>query len=162
MTYTIREASATDAPSILSLIQELAVYEKAPQEVINTAEKIAEEMNAEMPLFSCLLAEDEENNVVGFALWYFRYSTWKGRCLYLEDLYIQPAHRRFGLGKRFLKELGKEAQKHACDLLCWQVLDWNTPAIDFYKSFNTTLDEEWINCKIKPEELLKIFIKPRK
>lgn len=155
MTYTIREATAADAPAILSLIQELAVYEKAPEEVINTAEKIAKEMKAEAPLFSCLLAEDEAGNVVGFALWYFRYSTWKGRCLYLEDLYIQPQHRRFGLGKRFLKELGKEAQKQECELLCWQVLDWNTPAIDFYKSFSTTLDEEWINCKIKPAELLK-------
>ena len=140
----VRLATPNDATDLLSLIKELALYEKAPQEVINTAEQLRTDGFGKKPLYTAFVAEIDQT-VIGMALTYYRYSTWKGKCLYLEDLYVKPQYRGIGAGKLLFNRcvaFGKETQ---CVRMNWQVLDWNTPAIDFYKRFNADLDDEWIN-----------------
>ncbi|MGD1840760.1 MAG: GNAT family N-acetyltransferase [Thermonemataceae bacterium] len=140
----LREGTPEDIPQLLSLIRELALYEKAPEEVINTEEQMIQDGFGEVRLFQLLVAETEEK-LVGLALTYYRYSTWKGKCLYLEDLYIQPEYRRSGLGERFFEALVQRAKKENCQRISWQVLDWNELAINFYKKIGASLDATWIN-----------------
>ena len=128
MSTIIRKATPEDVPAIYQLIVELAEYEKALHEVINTPKQLLKDGFGESPLFGAIIAE-VKGEVVGMSLYYYRYSTWKGKRLYLEDLIIKEAFRGYGLGKRL-----------------WQVLDWNEPSIEFYKKFGAKLDGEWINC----------------
>ncbi|MFN3315897.1 MAG: GNAT family N-acetyltransferase [Raineya sp.] len=140
----IKEGKPEDIPLLLALIKELALYEKAPQEVINTAEAMLKDAFGENPIFKFWLAW-HKNKAVGMAVVYFRYSTWKGKCLYLEDLYIQPAYRKMGIGEMFFDLLKDFAQKEHCQRITWQVLEWNEPAINFYKKIGANLDAEWLN-----------------
>lgn len=143
---TIRKAEMRDAPALLTLIRELAHYEKAPEEVTNTVEAIERDGFGTNPAFECLLAE-VDGEVAGISLWYIRYSTWKGKMLYLEDIIVTERHRGKGIGKLLLAETRKIAEDAGMAGMTWQVLDWNEPAIAFYKQYPVTLDEEWINVK---------------
>jgi GNAT superfamily N-acetyltransferase len=143
----LRRATAADVPAILKLVHELAVYEKAPEEVSNTEERMLKEGFGEHPAFGCILA-DREGEIVGMSLYYYRYSTWKGRRLYLEDLIVTESARGTGLGKLLFDRTIEIAKEEGCSGMMWQVLDWNEPAINFYKKYNARLDGEWLNCHL--------------
>ncbi len=148
MTFSLRAGTPADISAVLALIKQLAEYEKAPLEVSNTPEQMLIDGFSENPIFHLIVAEttlDNQEIIVGMAITYYRYSTWKGRVLYLEDLYILPEYRRFGLGERFFALLLEKAKQDKCQRVSWQVLDWNEPAINFYKKIGATLDPEWIN-----------------
>lgn len=144
----IRLAKPEDVQSVYQLIVELAVYERAPHEVINTPERmLADGFGREGNWFGCAVAE-VEGTIVGMAIWYFRYSTWKGRCLYLEDFYVSPEHRRTGIGASLFEYVLNYGKAQHCQKLVWQVLEWNEPAIRFYKKYDSHLDPEWLNGSI--------------
>lgn len=143
----LRKALPSDIPAILKLVHELAVFEKAPDEVSNTEERMLKEGFGEHPAFACLLAE-KDGEVLGMSLYYFRYSTWKGRRLYLEDLIVTEAARGTGLGKLLFDRTVEIAKEEECSGMMWQVLDWNEPAIQFYKKYRARFDGEWLNCHL--------------
>ncbi|MES2646699.1 MAG: GNAT family N-acetyltransferase [Bacteroidota bacterium] len=148
MNITIRRAIKEDCPRLLELVKELALYEKAPQEVTVTLEHFIDSGFGENPVWWAFVAE--ENEVVqGFALYYIRYSTWKGQRMYLEDIVVTEAMRGKGLGKLLFDALIKEATEKNLSGIAWQVLDWNKPAINFYRKYDANFDGEWINCSIK-------------
>lgn len=133
-----------DCPRLLELIRELAVYEKAPQEVTVTPGHFEESGFGPNPVWWALVAECN-GNVEGFALYYIRYSTWKGQRLYLEDIIVTEKMRGKGLGTLLFDALQAEAREKNLNGMVWQVLEWNEPAISFYKKYNAVLDGEWIN-----------------
>jgi GNAT superfamily N-acetyltransferase len=144
---TIRKAIQADIPEIILLVRELALFEKAPDEVtVTEADYLTNGFN-DNPLFDCNLAY-YDGDLVGFSLWYFRFSTWKGKRLYLEDLYVRDQYRGLGIGKLLLNKAIEEAKLTQCTGLMWQVLEWNEPAIEFYKKYNAQLDGEWINVNL--------------
>jgi GNAT superfamily N-acetyltransferase len=144
----IRKAIKTDCIAMMKLIVELAIYEKAPDEVTVTMEHFVESGFGEKPVWEAFVAENEAG-VIGFALYYIRYSTWKGQRMYLEDLLVTDTMRGKGVGKLLFDALIEEATAKKYTGLVWQVLDWNEPAINFYKKFDTVkFDAEWINCSI--------------
>ncbi|MFT4033008.1 MAG: GNAT family N-acetyltransferase [Siphonobacter sp.] len=147
MSTIIRQATPEDVPAIYQLIVELAEYEKALHEVINSPEQLLKDGFGEHPLYGTIIAE-VDGEVVGMSLYYYRYSTWKGKRLYLEDLIVKEAHRGSGLGKKLLDATVEEARRTECSGLMWQVLDWNEPSIEFYKRYGASLDGEWINCHL--------------
>jgi GNAT superfamily N-acetyltransferase len=140
----IRKANASDIPSMMKLIIELAVYERAPGEVTNTEQMMLSDGFGDNPLYHAFVAEID-GNVIGFAITYYRYSTWKGRCLYLEDLIVTEEHRKNGIGQKLFDCCIDFGKKNNCKKMIWQVLDWNQPAIDFYIKNNAQLDNGWIN-----------------
>lgn len=144
----IRRAIKEDCKRLLQLIQELADYEKAPAEVVVSLAHFEESGFSENPVWWAFVAEDDSKTVQGFALYYIRYSTWKGQCLYLEDLLVTEAMRGKGVGKLLFEKVMQETQVRGFKRMCWQVLDWNEPAINFYKKFNATIDPEWMNGTI--------------
>jgi GNAT superfamily N-acetyltransferase len=148
MATIIRRAVVEDCPRIMELIKELALYEKAPEQVTVTMEHFVETGFGANPVWWAFVAE-VDGLVQGFALYYIRYSTWKGTRLYLEDLLVTNEMRGKGLGKLLLDQLIVEAKEKKFSGMMWQVLDWNEPAINFYKKYyNATLDGEWINCSL--------------
>jgi GNAT superfamily N-acetyltransferase len=144
--FKIRVAVPGDEYDIMQLVQELATYEKEPDAVINTPEQLKVDL-FEDPICECLIAE-VEGETRGIALYYTSYSTWKGRCLYLEDLYIQPSYRKLGIGKALFEKLIGIAKERGVKRMDWQVLEWNEPAILFYKRISATLDPEWLNGRL--------------
>jgi GNAT superfamily N-acetyltransferase len=148
MNISIRFATPSDMPAVWALVHELAVYEKAPEQVITTPESMLADGFGEKPLFSCKVAETEAGDIIGIMLYYFAYSTWKGKILYLDDLVITEKYRNEGIGKRFVTELIEIAKANQAHQLRWHVLDWNTPAIQFYKKIGMELDAEWIACRM--------------
>ena len=143
----IRAARKEDCPRILELIKELALYEKAPDEVTVSLEEMEACGFGDKPVWSSLVAE-VDGEILGIALHYDRYSTWKGRRLYLEDLIVTESARGLGLGKKLLDELIVFAKENGYNGMVWQVLDWNEPAINFYKKYNADFDGEWVNVSI--------------
>ena len=144
---TIREAKPGDEGAIMVLIQALAEYEKAPDEVVNSAEDLAVHLFQER-VCDALVVEISADLIVGFALFYTNYSTWKGKCLYLEDFFILPEYRRSGIGSALFEHVVEIAKERKVKRMDWQVLEWNTPAISFYQKKNATLDPEWINGRL--------------
>jgi GNAT superfamily N-acetyltransferase len=151
MNVSTRKATKEDLPEVLALVKELALYEKAPEEVTITLQELEKDGFGEHPLYWIILAQIE-NEIVGMSFYYIRYSTWKGKCLYLEDIVVKEAFRGQKIGKILFEETIKAAKKMNGKLLNWQVLDWNEPALNFYRKFNAELDNEWINCKLRLEE----------
>lgn len=143
----IRKAVESDCARLLELIQELADYEKASDQVTVTLDHFIQSGFGANPVWWCLVAE-VDGRVEGFALYYIRYSTWKGQRMYLEDLLVTQAMRGKGLGKLLFDQLILEAREKGFSGIAWQVLDWNEPAINFYKKYPTQFDGEWINCSI--------------
>jgi GNAT superfamily N-acetyltransferase len=147
MEITIRRAVKEDCPRLMELVRELALFEKAPQEVTVTLDHFVESGFGEKPVWWAFVAEAEEN-IQGFAMYYIRYSTWKGQAMYLEDLIVTEALRGKGAGKLLFDRLIEEAKEKKFNRIIWQVLEWNEPAIGFYKKYKTKFDPEWINCSL--------------
>lgn len=140
----IRVAQPGDERAIHGLIQALAEYEKAPDEVINTPEQLRIDL-FEDKICGAFVVINDQDLIVGFALYYVSYSTWKGRCLYLEDFYVLPEYRRGGIGSRLFEKVVELAKDWGVKRMDWQVLEWNEPAIEFYRKHGATLDPEWVN-----------------
>jgi len=151
----IRTGRKEDLPRVLELIKELAEYEKAPHEVINTVELMEKDGFGPNPIFGFFVAESE-NTIVGISLYYWRYSTWKGKRLYLEDLVVSESVRGQGTGKLLFDRTMKHAVDEDCSGMIWQVLDWNEPAINFYKKYGSKLDGEWINASLERDQLIAL------
>jgi GNAT superfamily N-acetyltransferase len=149
----IRFANADDAEIVLRFIHALAEYEREPQAVRVTAETLRQQLASAQPPFECLLAYDD-GVPVGFALYFHSYSTWRGqRGLWLEDLFVLPEARRRGVGRALLQRVAALAVERDCGRLEWSVLDWNQPAIDFYRSLGARLMDEWIICRVTDDAL---------
>ncbi len=147
MPPVIRRATKEDCTRMLELVNELAVYERAPQEVTVSPEHFIESGFGANPVWWAFVAE--ENGVInGFALYYIRYSTWKGQKMYLEDIIVTEAARGRGLGKLLMDALIIEAQEKKFQGIIWQVLNWNEPAFNFYRKYNTRFDDEWVNVSL--------------
>ncbi|WP_420317756.1 GNAT family N-acetyltransferase [Ekhidna sp.] len=143
----IREGKKADLPQILDLIKELAIYEKALDQVANTVGRMEVDGFGENPIFGFLVAE-ENGQIIGTSIYYYRYSTWKGKRLYLEDLVVTESKRGTGGGKLLFEATLEIARESNCTGVMWQVLDWNEPAINFYKKYNTRFEDDWINCNV--------------
>jgi GNAT superfamily N-acetyltransferase len=142
----IRPAQKGDEHAIMELIHGLALYEKAPEQVVNTAEDLGVHLFDEK-ICEAIVAE-KDNQIVGFALYYTNYSTWKGKCLYLEDFYVLPELRGEGIGSLLFDKVVEIARNRGVKRMDWQVLEWNEPALNFYKKKQSFLDPEWINGRI--------------
>jgi GNAT superfamily N-acetyltransferase len=143
----IRKAEKDDCPRLLELVKELAEYERAPNEVTVTLSHFENSGFGEKPVWWAIVA-DVDGLIVGFALYYIRYSTWKGERMYLEDLIVTNEWRGKGIGKLLMDRLIQEAKDRGWNAIIWQVLEWNEPAINFYKKYNATFDPEWVNVTI--------------
>ena len=152
----IRDASANDIPAILQFIRELAEYEKAPEQAVATAEDLRRDGFTANPKFRVLIAE-WQGEPAGFALFFYHYSTWLGRpTLFLEDVFVRPRFRGQGIGKALLLRLAKGAVEEGCGRFEWQVLDWNTPAIEFYESLGARVMKEWLTMRVSGDELIRL------
>ena len=147
MNIEIRRARKEDCERIMELVKELAIYEKAPQEVTVTLAHFIESGFGPNPVWWAFVAE-VDGIIQGFALWYIRFSTWKGQRMYLEDFYVTQEMRGKGLGKLLFDRIITEAKEQNFHGIMWQVLEWNEPAINFYKKYNTSFDPDWVNCGI--------------
>ncbi len=153
---TIRPATPADVPLILEFIRELAEYERDPQAAVATAADLLRDGFGAEPKFRVGIAE-WSGEPAGFAFYFWNYSTWQGRPgLYLEDLFVRPRFRGNGIGKALLVHLARVALKNNCGRLVWQVLDWNTLAIEFYESLGATVMKEWLTMRVTGEALVRL------
>ncbi|MAE85795.1 MAG: GNAT family N-acetyltransferase [Flammeovirgaceae bacterium] len=143
----IRKGTKEDLPRALELIKELALYEKAPDEVTNTLKMMEEDGFGKNPVFGYIVAE-ENGEIHGMSMYYWRYSTWKGKRIYLEDLIVTESKRGSGIGKLLFEETIEIGKREGATGMMWQVLDWNEPAINFYKKYDSIIEDGWLNCNI--------------
>jgi GNAT superfamily N-acetyltransferase len=156
MATVIRRATAADAAQILVFIRALAAFERAPDAVTATEEGLIRDGFGANPFFHCLIA-DRDGRPAGFAFYFFNYSTWVGRPgIYVEDLFVHPEFRGLGIGKALLKEVAAVAVKNGCRRMQWEVLDWNTPAIAFYRAMGAEFLDEWRNVRLSGEALERL------
>ena len=148
MDFVIRKGEKNDLPEVLDLIKELAAYEKAPDEVENTVEMMTDHGFGSDPIFGFIVAE-KGNKIIGTAIFYTKYSTWKGKKFYLEDLIVTESERGNNVGKALFEECLQLTRAGGFQGMMWQVLDWNQPAINFYNKYPTEYSEEWIDCYLK-------------
>lgn len=153
---SIVEANAADVDDIAELIQELAIYEKAPDEAILTASDLLRDGFGDNPNFHVLLAK-ANGKTVGMAFWFFTYSTWKGKELYLEDLVVKEAWRPKGIGRLLFEKLLTLAHQYKVKRMRWQVLQWNEPALHCYRKYQTTISEKWLNCMLTNHDISKLI-----
>jgi ribosomal protein S18 acetylase RimI-like enzyme len=148
----IRKGIESDLTEAHHLVRSLAIYEKAPEQVQTTVDSMRKDGFGENPLFGFMVAEIQ-GKIVGLSLYYYRYSTWKGKLLYLEDLIVLEEYRRKGIGRKLMDATIREAKIQQCNGVQWQVLDWNLPAIEFYRKYQPLMDGEWINCRLSREQI---------
>ncbi|MGV3540766.1 MAG: GNAT family N-acetyltransferase [Rufibacter sp.] len=153
LSVTIRKGTQEDLPAVHALVVELAVYEKAPNEVTNTLADMQRDGFGEQPIFEFFVADSKEEGILGIALYYTAYSTWKGKMLFLEDIVVTERVRRKGIGRLLFNAVVQAAKEGNYKRMKWQVLEWNGPAINFYRSIGAGLDEEWVNCNLSEEQL---------
>jgi GNAT superfamily N-acetyltransferase len=154
MKISIRKAAEDDFPAILSLIKELAEFEKSPGKVTNTVDR----MKTEKSLFHSYVAETEHNEIIGFALYFFAYYTWVGKSLYLDDLYVKESHRKKKIGTALLRKIFEVARSEECQRVRWQVLNWNRPAIEMYAKSGAEIDDQWLNCSFDADGIKKFSL----
>jgi GNAT superfamily N-acetyltransferase len=152
MSVNIRFAAKEDCPRMLELIHELALYEKAPEQVTVTLAAFEDAGFGENPVWKAFIAE-KDGNIEGFALYYIRYSTWKGCRLYLEDFIVTETMRGQGIGKILFERILKEAKDQNYVGVVWQVLDWNLPAINFYNKYQADLEDGWLNASLTQNQI---------
>jgi GNAT superfamily N-acetyltransferase len=156
----IRPATPSDVPQILAFIRALAIYEREPNAVSATEAQLLAHGFGPNPFYHCLIAE-YSGQPAGFALYFFNYSTWLGLPgLYLEDLFIEPQFRSHGIGKALLKRVAAIALAQGCQRMQWEVLDWNIPAIDFYRAIGADFLDEWRNVRLSAEALARLASSP--
>jgi GNAT superfamily N-acetyltransferase len=156
MRTVIRRATAADAAQILEFIRALAAFERAPDAVTATEEGLIRDGFGPNPFYRCLIA-DYDGQPAGFAFYFFNYSTWVGRPgIYVEDLFVLPQFRRLGIGRELLRQVAAIAVETGCQRLQWEVLDWNTPAIDFYRAIGAEFLDEWRNVRLSGEALERL------
>lgn len=156
MTTVIRRATAVDAPVILSFIRALAAFERAPDAVTATEEGLIRDGFGPNPYFQCVIAE-HDGNPAGFAFYFFNYSTWVGQPgIYVEDLFVLPEFRRLGIGRALLRRVAAIALEMGCQRMQWEVLDWNTPAIDFYRAMGAEFLDEWRNVRLGADAIKRL------
>ena len=153
MNLQIRKGEKKDIPDVLRLVHELADFEKAPDAVTNTVQEMEQDGFGKNPVFRFHIAELDEE-IVGVALYFVKYSTWKGKGLYLDDLFVSEKYRGKGIGKKLFDAFMQEAKSAGAKQVHWQVLDWNTPAIEFYKKLGSTIEAEWWDCKMTEEQIM--------
>jgi GNAT superfamily N-acetyltransferase len=153
MTINLRIAKKDDCPRLLELVNELALFEKAPEEVTVTLQEFEEAGFGNNPVWKAFVTE-VDGLIVGFALYYIRYSTWKGCRMYLEDLIITETWRGKGIGKMLFDRLIQEARELGFNGMTWQVLDWNEPAINFYKKYEAAIEAGWLNGSLSKDQIL--------
>jgi GNAT superfamily N-acetyltransferase len=150
--HSIRAATPADIPAILDLIRALATYERAPDAVKTTEADLLRDGFGEQPCFECLIAENGEGQPAGFALYFYNYSTWRGRSgIHLEDLFVSPRFRGQGIGKALLARVAARAAERGCPRLQWDVLAWNQTAIDFYRGLGAEFLDEWRIMRVADE-----------
>ncbi|TDQ13702.1 L-amino acid N-acyltransferase YncA [Algoriphagus boseongensis] len=156
--YTLREGKVEDLPQVLDLIKELALYEKAPEQVTNTLEMMEADGFGPNPVYGLFVCEKESTSkIIGIAIYYYRYSTWKGKRLYLEDLVVTESERGNGAGKLLFDRILAKTLEDGCTGMMWQVLDWNEPAINFYKKYGAYLEAGWLNAHLQDYEIRKML-----
>ena len=156
MGTAIRNATSADVPQILAFIRALAAYERAPDAVVATEERLLCDGFGPNPFFTCLMAE-HDGQPAGFALFFYNYSTWMGRPgIYIEDLFVPPELRGRGIGKALLQRVAAIALEKGCQRLQWEVLDWNTPAIEFYRAMGAEFLDEWRNVRLGGEAIQRL------
>ena len=155
MNIILRIAKKEDCPRLMELVNELALFERAPQEVTVTLDEFEDAGFGQNPVWKAFVAEID-GVIVGFALYYIRYSTWKGCRMYLEDLIITEKMRGKGIGKLLFDKLIAEAKELGFSGMVWQVLDWNEPAINFYKKYGAVIEAGWLNAALSKEQLFRV------
>ena len=152
----IRPALPEDAALIVTYIRELAEYERAPEKAVATEEDLLRYVFGEAPLMHAEMAE-WDHQPAGFAFWYTNFSSWEGKPgIYLEDLWVRPEFRGKGIGKALLKHVASIAVERGCTRYVWQVLDWNTPSLEFYEAMGATVMKEWLTCRVEGEALRRL------
>jgi GNAT superfamily N-acetyltransferase len=157
-TISIRPGKKEDLPRVLELVRELAEYERAPHEVTNTVKLMEEDGFGANPVYGFFVVE-EAGRILGLSLYYWRYSTWKGKRLYLEDIIVTESERGRGLGKLLFDRTMEKSLEENCTGMMWQVLEWNEPAINFYKKYGAKLDSEWVNCHLEAQQIAALLKK---
>lgn len=142
--FKIRTGTEKDFPAVLEMIKELAEFERAPDKVTNSVER----MKQEKEFFNLLVAEDNKGKIVGFAIYFPAYFTWTGKAVYLDDVYVKPEYRRKGIGTALIKSVIKEAKRVGATRVRWHVLNWNHRAIELYKKLGAEISDEWLMCEV--------------
>jgi len=152
----IRPGRKQDLPRVLELIKELAAYERAANDVINTVALMEHDGFGPNPIFGFFVAENEKG-IIGLSLYYWRYSTWKGKRLWLEDIIVTEQERGHGIGKLLFDRTMQHTLDENCSGMMWQVLDWNEPAINFYRKYGSKIGGEWLNCTLEAEQIKELL-----
>ena len=155
METTIRRGKKSDLSDVLNLIKELADFENAKDQVSITLEDLQRDGFGEHPFYWFLVAE-QNNKIIGLSFYWIRYSTWKGKFLFLEDFVIKKEYKRQGIGSKLFEETIKVCEELNLNGMTWQVLDWNIPAINFYKKYNSDISKDWLNGKLTKKQIEKI------
>jgi GNAT superfamily N-acetyltransferase len=157
MKFAIRKAEKKDVPEIFRLIKELAEYEKAPDEVKVSIEELERDGFGPEAVYKAFVA-DADGVILGMALYYIKYSTWKGKCVFLEDIVVSQQYRRYGVGTKLFDAVVRACKEMGLRKMDWQILDWNEPAINFYKKYNTVFSDEWLNGSLFEKQLKEINV----
>ena len=154
MSFIIRHGDEADVEGMFRLVRELALFERAPEQVVNTEHILKKDGFGKHSVYKVIVAEAADTgDIIGMALYYTAYSTWKGKMFFLDDLVVTEKYRRYGIGRRLMNEFLREARDVGVEQVRWQVLEWNEPAIAFYKSLGAEMDAEWITCKMSKGEI---------